>query len=231
MAPPPTSPSRTVRTLLQHIRRDASPQIPQLEKHTQLTHIDLTRRQNDAGLSVLIPTTYAGLANAPPAGTVVGITLGIVLGIVFIILLTWWAMYQQSEGYVAESEIEVRSGPRRRHSRRYSETEIRRVSPRRSFSPRRRTEIVEERITSVPIIPLQTEVVREEIIEPRRRRERSRSRSEEEVVVYEESESTQPPPRRSSRRSQRDSGGYRTVEPDRFAGGDHPRRPVSRRYS
>jgi hypothetical protein len=185
----------------------------------------LHKRQN--GGTFIIPTSYQGINNPTPPGQVVGITLGVVLGIVFVIMLMWWAMYQNQEGYIADETIEVREGPRRRHSRRYSGSEIRRVSPRRrSYSPRRRTEIVEERIVEERVRGSPPPILREEIIvepsHPRRRRERD----EEEVIVYEESESTEPPRRRSRRNS-----GFRPVEPERYAGGDHVRRPVSRRYS
>jgi len=182
----------------------------------------------------IIPTTYLGLGTDPAPGSVVGITLGTVLGVVLVIMLVWWALYQQGQGFIAEEVIvEDRHHHPRRRSRRYSDTEIREV---RRPSPRRRSEIVEERVVEerIPVRAMSRAVSREEIIvEPRRRRP-STTRDEEEVIVYEESESTGPPARRSSgrRSSRRDSGGFsRVVDPNQYAGGDYPKRPASRRYS
>lgn len=189
----------------------------------------LQPRQNAAGNQVLIPNTYLGVSGDPAPGTVIGIVLGTVLGVLLVIMLVWWAMFQQTRGYITEpiETIEVRRHPHRRSSRRRS----------RSYSPdrRRRSEIVEERIVEerIPIgIPMRGEAI---IVEPRRRRSRG---DEEEVIVYEESESSVPMPRRvSSRRSQSrrrsGEGYYRPVDPDKYAGGEYERRPVSRsrRYS
>jgi len=170
------------------------------------------RQSSGGGGDFLLPTTYQGIQNAEDPGTVVGITLGVVLGVVFVLSMIYWGMSQNQEGYIADETLGVREVPRRRSSHRHSGTEIRRVSPRRrSYSPRRRSQVVEERTVEefVRASPPPVREVREEvIIEPPRRRHRD----EEEVIVYEESESTEPVKRRRSR-------------------GDHPRRPVSRRYS
>jgi hypothetical protein len=170
----------------------------------------LVARQNVAGNSVLIPTLYVGINPRQPISTVFGITLGVVLGITLVIMIMWWAMYQQAEGNVVE-ERHVDIGHRRRPSQSYTIEEVR-----RTHSPRRRDiEIVEER--SSPSVVF-------------RSNSRRRSRDEENVVVYEESESTEPV-RRPSRRASSRKSGYRHVDPDRLGGGDHPRRSVSRRYS
>jgi hypothetical protein len=151
--------------------------------------------------SVILPTTYLGVGTDMPAGTIVAIVLGVTLGTMGLILLVWWALWQQSGGESTPSEvIEVRSRrsrspPIRRPSRRGPEVvEIRRIE--RSRSPRPRTRIVEERIVEerIPRGSSRPRSVREEIIvEPRRR---------DEAVVYydDESVSTEPPPRRTSYR-------------------------------
>jgi hypothetical protein len=173
----------------------------------------LVARQN-AGNSVLIPTLYVGINSKTPIGTVFGITLGVVLGITLVIMIMWWAMYQQAEGNIVESRHVDIGSSRRRGSQSYTIEEVR-----RTHSPRRRDiEIVDER-SNAPSIVFRSNS-----------RRRSRSRDEENVVVYEESESTEPV-RRPSRRASSRRSGYRHVDPDRLGGGDNPRRPVSRRYS
>jgi len=197
-----------------------------LYRFTQYT--SLSKRQNAVGNQNvdprIIPSTYLGIGTDPSPSTVVGITLGTVLGVIIVIMIVWWALYQQGQGYIAEEVIvEDRHHHPRRRSRRYSDTEIREVRrpASRAASPRRRTEIVEERIVEerIPLPVPRAAVSREDIIiEPRRRRGsmRGSTRDEEEVIVYEESESSGPPIRRGSGR--RSSGNY-------------PKRPVSRRYS
>jgi hypothetical protein len=160
---------------------------------------NLQKRQNSNGGLFIIPESYIGVNGDPSPATVVGITLGVVLGIIFIVMLIWWAMYQQSEGFVSKpATIEVHTHPRRRSSRRYSDSEVRRVSR----SPRRRVveeRVVEERIAVPRSVSPPYRRREEVIVEPRRRSHRD----EEEVIVYEESESTDPMPRRSSRRGRR----------------------------
>lgn len=97
-----------------------------------------------------------------------------------------------------------------------------------------------------------------EVIEVERTTHRSRSRtrtppprrqsSRRETVIIEETRRAQPPPprsepddvvevfeehspvrRESKRESKRVSGGFRTVDPEAFGGGDRPMRKVSRR--
>jgi FtsZ-interacting cell division protein ZipA len=201
----------------------------------------------------LLPTTYIGENSDPSPGTVVGIVLGSVLGFVLIVWLIFWALWSQSGGFLvrgAATTVELRRDRSPRRARRPEVTEVRRVSRsslsprRRSFSPHRRsrTEIVEQRVVEerIPVVESVRRVVSPSrdgsIVEKPRSRRKSRSRSrsrarEEEVIVYDD-ESTEfsslPEPRRSDRRR---SSGYRAVDPDRYAGGDYPRRSVSRRYS
>lgn len=133
----------------------------------------------------------------------------------------------------------------RRHSRSRS----------RSFSPRRRTttEIVEERVERrhpspppgpPPMSHRGSRPHVDRIIVESRSGSRApppppppplhhhRVPGDDEVLVEEDgslfSDET-PPGRRGSGR--RRSSGYRPVDPDRFGGGDYPRRPVGRRYS
>jgi hypothetical protein len=175
----------------------------------------LTKRQN----SVILPTTYQGVGSDLPTSTVVAIVLGVVLGSLALILLVWWALWQNSGAESSPSEIiEVRdrrslSPPRRRHSHRRNPelVEIRRVD--RSRSPRRSAgriideRIIEERIPRTRSIGGRS--FREEvIIEPSR--PRSRRRSEEEVIVYDDESISTPPRRASYRRGEEREYGRRS---------------------
>ena len=86
-----------------------------------------------------------------------------------------------------------------------------------------------------------------EVIEVQSRRERTPPRRETERVIIEERRTSRAPPqedivevieehspvrsprREKGERSKRVSGGYRTVDPEEFAGGSRPVRKVSRR--
>ena len=54
---------------------------------------------------------------------------------------------------------------------------------------------------------------------------------DDEVVVVEEQSDLQSPPRRrdSERRRSRRSSGYRSVDPNLYAGGNYPQHPIPRR--
>ena len=148
-----------------------------------------------------IPATYSGLEDGPPAGVVVGITLGSVGGFLLVLWLLYSCFNQggNNRTVVEEEVVRRRSRSPPRRSRSRSETIEIRSPPRRE-PPRRETVV---------------------ITETRRPAER-----EDDIVEVIEEES--PPPRRSSR-TERVSGGYRTVDPDAYGGGSRPMRKVSRR--
>jgi hypothetical protein len=250
MAPLPSSPVTRLRHLLALLReRDAFPA-------PNPSSSNLVRRQNadsDPNLGLIIPTTYVGETTDMAPGEVAGIVLGAILGFLLLVWLIMWAVASNAPFETTEEVIEVRNrrSPSRRRSRRSSHRSDVHVERRsREHSPRRRgAQIVEERVVEerYPVqVPGLSEIrvsrgpspspppppppppFRDEIIvEDRRPRRHSR---DEEVVVIEDGTtdySSDLPPRRKSKRR---SSGYRPVEPDRYAGGDHPRRPVDRRY-
>ena len=169
----------------------------------------------------LIPTTYSGLNAGPQPGTVVGIVFGSVAGFLLLLWLIYTCFGLGGNAAVQSSVIEDRR-----------ETEVierrsRRTSTRRS-SPRRPPPPVSSQSAS-------------EIIEVESRRERTppRRESRRETVIIEETrrrppeediveviEEHSPVRRESTKRERRVSGGYRTVDPEAFAGGDRPQRRV-----
>lgn len=156
---------------------------------------------------VAIPATYANQDSSPEPGTVAGIVLGSVGGVLFILWLLY-TCFNLGGGTAASGAVEYvqrrsRSPPRRaRRTESRSETvEVRRRS--RTPPPprsRRETIIIEENRRPAPVV------------------------EEREDDIVEVIEEHSPPPRRS----RRVSGGYRTVDPQEFAGGDRPRRNVRR---
>lgn len=104
----------------------------------------------------------------------------------------------------------------------------------RERSPRVRTTIVEEtrRAPRRASGSVRSErIVDERIVEESRRGSRPppiRRVDGDDIVEVIEDESSigDAPPRRDRRR--RESGGYRSVDPNRFAGGDYPQRKVAR---
>ncbi|KAN0105076.1 hypothetical protein V8E51_010821 [Hyaloscypha variabilis] len=177
---------------------------------------DFIRRQNTPSI---IPSTYGSINSGPSAGTIVGIVLGSVGG--FLICL--WLIYTclnfgnvSSDSSYTESVVvrehrkSHRGGSQR--SRRVSETvEVRRErSPIRIVRPPERVE----------------RIIVEETREERRERSRSRGGSEDEVVVIEEHS---PPRRKKSVKEERRESGYRTVDPNAYAGAVGGRKGGSRR--
>lgn len=169
----------------------------------------------------LIPTTYSGLNAGPTPGTVVGIVFGSVAGFLLLLWLIYTCFGLGGNANVQSSVVDERR-----------ETEVverrsRRTSTRRS-SPRRPPPAASSQSAS-------------EIIEVESRRERTppRRESRRETVIIEETtrrapeedyveviEEHSPVRRESSKRERRISGGFRTVDPEAFAGGDRPQRRV-----
>lgn len=178
---------------------------------------NVVRRQ----ITGLIPTYYQGMDTGPSGGTVVGIVLGSVAGFLLIVWLLYTLAGQGGNANIAgEEEIVVRRrdrsrSPRSRRSRRSTRTEVRQVSR----SPRRREIIVEERTMPPHPRPRSRSILVEE---------RIRVPGDDVVEVIEE-HSDIPPRRQRSRRN----SGYRSVDPDLYAGGNYPQQhvPRSRRYS
>ncbi len=167
----------------------------------------LIRRQQQGGTIVAIPSVYKDIDTGPDAGTVVGIVLGAVAGFLLLVWLIYSLAGSGGNEIAGEEEVVVRR-PRSRRSRR---SEVREVSR----SPRPARIIVEERRASVPPPP------------PPQQQQNIRSVSVERRVdgddIVEVIEDHDPAPRR--KRSARNSG-YRSVDPDVYAGGNYPQHPV-----
>jgi hypothetical protein len=227
-------------------RRDASIDASSSTPTRSITPA-LTKRQTYSAIA--IPSSYAGIDDGPAAGTIVGIVLGSVAGFILLVWLLWTlANYSGSSAITAES-IEVvrrsdlprddRSPTRNNHSSRRSTRRSRRTSERieireRSRSPRvGGAVIVEERRRVVSPAPPPV-TTRETIIVEERREPRVPG---DDIVEVLEGSSvsgsvarSHPPPRHESRRSsgRRVSGGYRSVDPNLFGGGDYPQHRVRR---
>lgn len=161
--------------------------------------------------TVAIPTVYAGLNAGPSPGVVVGATLGAVAG--FLLLVWLFSTLRNSRGGVVDEEVIVRRerSPRSRRSRR---SEMRSVSR----SPRQERVIRQERIVRETSRAPPPQVQRNTFIvddRPERRVE-----GDDVVEVIEEHSSVAP------RRKNRRSSGYRSVDPNLYAGGDYPQRSV-----
>ncbi|GME27307.1 hypothetical protein GTA08_BOTSDO10805 [Neofusicoccum parvum] len=184
-------------------------------------------RQNYDSSGGYIPLSYQGLNSGPAPGAVVGIVLGSVAGFLLIAwLLLTVANLSGRNAIAGEEEIVVRErharSPRSRRSRRSSRHEIREIS--RSPRPHQHI-VVEERRTSVPPPPPPQPRPRSRsvLVEERVTTERERRVDGDDIVEVIEEHS---PPRRH--RSRRESGGYRSVDPDLYAGGNYPQHHISR---
>ncbi|KAF2088449.1 hypothetical protein K490DRAFT_64500 [Saccharata proteae CBS 121410] len=216
------APAASIRSLMSLLPRMLHPSVKQSASGTgrSLLASALSRRQSSS--DGYIPLVYQGLNSGPSPGVVVGIVLGSVAGF----LLLVWLLYQlaNSSGrnnIHGDEEIVVRErrpGRSRRSGRtRSSRTEVREISR----SPRRERIVVEERRGPSMPPPRPRSVLVEERIE------RSRERRVEGDDIVEVIEEHSPAPRRH--RSRRDSrGGYRSVDPELYAGGDYPPRHISR---
>lgn len=197
--------------------------------------------------TVAIPQTYQGVrpgsgSPGPGAGTVVGIVLGSVAGFVLLVWLLWTlANFQNRESNVISESVEVvrerplSAAPRSRRSHRSRrETVIMRERSRsrsRSRSPTvrgvsERIVMEERRASRAPsvIVPERRETI---VVEERRER---RVEGDDIVEVMEEGSISDrsPAPRRKDRRRRSSAGGYRSVDPNLFGGGDYPQHRVHR---
>lgn len=214
---------------LDHTSPPAEGNFANLELRDTTSHRLYPRQSNGPWL----PYTYD--YSGPSPGTLAGIVLGIVGGIALIILL-FWAVFSQKQTVIIENdnatEYSHRSRRtrstrrRRRHSsrtRRSELSEVREVRP--ASPPRRRSEriIVEETRRTVSRPPPPPEPESEpEPMPPSPRMERRVEGDDVVEVIEEESElSSQRPPSEPRRPS-----GYRTVDPDAYAGGNYARRSV-----
>lgn len=220
-----------------HSRASSLPPSPLSSRHTASIARLAPRLNENADI---VPETY-GASSGPDAGTVVGIVLGSVGGF----LLVLWLIYTIANlgnsnagvietASVGDGSVVTRKSRRRRRHRSSS------------ARPRETVEIRTERVVPVPMAA-------ERIIVEERSRSRApgppppmpgpppprvvRDDDDDEVVVIEENtpprrRESRHQKRRSSRRSsERRSGGYREVDPYRYAGGDASVRSVSRRRS
>jgi len=194
---------------------------------------------------VPIPTVYQGLNSGPAPGAVVGIVLGSVLGFIFLIWLLWILSNGSSfirtnrdeeEEVVVSRHRNTRSSDRRRSHR----TEM----SQKGRSPRRDRVYRQERITRDFPAPARSpgvSRVRGETIFVDESRTERRVDGDDIVEVIEEHSSVGggEPPRRKSKRassgyrsvsnyppSPQPPGGFRTVDPDLYAGGNYPQRSV-----
>ncbi|KAI9804175.1 MAG: hypothetical protein M1825_001577 [Sarcosagium campestre] len=168
--------------------------------------MELFRRQQTQPATTL-QQTYSDQATSPAPGTVVGIVFGSVAGFLFILWLIYLCFNGIGRGsIIAEEDIVVREHRGSRASRASRRTETIEVSRSRSRSrsplPRRS--------------PVRTETRTERIIVEERRAARA-DRDDDIIEVIEDHS----PPRRK-RSSRQPVSGYRSVDPDRYAGGNAP---------
>ena len=189
----------------------------------------LFQRQTTVTANPIIPATYSGLGRGPTPGTIVGIVFGSVAGFLLILWLIYTCFNLGGNMRGSSSVIEEETVVRRR-SRSPRRTSTRRSSPRRRSSPSSRSasEVIEIQSSRRERTPPRREPRRETVvIEETIRRARTPPPQDDIVEVIEEHS---PSPRREkSERSRRVSGGFRTVDPEAFAGGSRPVRKVSRR--
>ncbi|KAL8802609.1 MAG: hypothetical protein Q9182_003700 [Xanthomendoza sp. 2 TL-2023] len=236
MAPLPPTPMETKHSHLLHLR-SLLPSTSSLNPRKFMKHVppplqlkprvysiqpltdslnSLARRQQAPPR--LIPETYAGLNKGPPPGTVVGIVLGSVAGFLLILWLIYTCInFNAARGVSTyEEETIVR---RRSRSPRSSRRSPSRHAPSRSRS---RSEVIEvSRHRSPPRRETRRETV---ILEERSRPPPPPVEREDDIVEVIEEHS---PVRRSS--GSRRVSGYRTVDPEAYAGGNRPLRKVGRR--
>lgn len=193
---------------------------------------DLARR---ALRTNVIPLSY-NTSGAKP-GVVVGATLGAVIGFIFLSWLIWLLTASKGTGMIEGSDItdvhvtrRTYSEPRSRRTRR-TRTHRSEMSE-RSSPPRRRERIlVEERRRAERSRPPPPPPPREEPPSPEIEREREHIEVEERdterrvegddvVEVFEEQSDMTPEPPRGKK------SGYRTVDPDEYAGGNYEQRDM-----
>jgi hypothetical protein len=188
----------------------------------------ILKRQNSQGTAV-IPSVYK--IDGPQPAAVAGIVLGSVAGFLLLIILIFFLSGNTpSFTITGETEEIVRRDDRsrsNRRSRRSDRSERIEVGER---NPRVRTTIVEETRRGDRRAP---SIVSEMIVDDRRSSRPPPIRrvdGDDIVEVIEEGSSIgDMPPRRDSRR--RRSSGYRSVDPNLFAGGDYSQVRVERSSS
>jgi hypothetical protein len=197
---------------------------------------------------VPIPTVYQGLNSGPAPGAVVGIVLGSVLGFIFLIWLLWILSNgstfiktnRDEEEDIVVSRHRTHTSDRRRERRSEMSQKASQPSQPPPRSPRRDRVYRQERISrDFPIPPRSPGVsrVRGETVFVERETVERRVDGDDIVEVIEEHSSVSgaPPPRRKSKRassgyrsvsnfqpSPQPPGGFRTVDPDQYAGGNYP---------
>lgn len=188
----------------------------------------------------IIPTSYQ--IQGPTPGTVVGIVLGSVGGFLLLIVLLWALtngnVFGSDASIEGEEEVVVRRGSRSSHRRSRRSTSIREVRQ-VSRSPRPSRVIVDERIVrDAPPPPRPSSFVEERIVRETVREPERRVEGDDIVEVTEEHSDIRSPVspprvsrRESDRRRSRRSSGYRSVDPNQYAGGNYPQHPIRRRDS
>ena len=192
-----------------------------------LTSLLLSRRDVDPSI---IPTTYSGINNGPPPGTVVGIVFGSVAGFLLILWLIYTCVNLNgtSDIYAEETTVRQRrpSTPVvRQHRRAVTASSVR----------SHRSEVIEQRQQQRPVsrspsrTPQRNQSRRETIIveEENIRRQASPSvmdHGEDIVEVIEEIEE----PRRAKSGRGRGDGYYRPVDPAQVGGGSWAPRRMGR---
>ncbi|KAK4548827.1 hypothetical protein LTR36_008600 [Oleoguttula mirabilis] len=220
------SASQDTRILDSRQLRDIALQAAQSLSHTAkqlLERIPHIQPRQSNGI-VAIPTVYAGINSGPAPGAVVGIVLGSVCGFLLLIWLFWslsnGSTFMRSTQDEEVSVVRRRSrSPRSRRSSRRTEMTSR--------SPARRERVIrQERIVRDINPPRAPSRIRETVIVDDLPLPERRVDGDDIVEVIEEHSSIggAPPPRRKSRRE----SGYRSVNPDLFAGGDYPQHAVRR---
>ncbi len=211
-------------------RRVASPQPQSAARLSTLSspssHImaaasnPLAKRQN----IIAIPATYSDANTSQPPGNIVGIVFGSVAGFLFLLYLIYLCMNARGgrNEIVADEEVVVRSSRRGSRSSRRAETiEVSRSSSSSSHSSRSRP----------PRRSSGREIRTERIIVGERRSAPPPLARDDDIVEVIEEHSPPPPPRRQSRSSRRPESGYRSVDPEAYAGGSRPVREVIREKS
>ncbi|KAI9882808.1 MAG: hypothetical protein M1823_005444 [Watsoniomyces obsoletus] len=179
-----------------HPKRDISDLLP-----ASPVGNNLHRRQQQPTEFLIIPATYTDQDRGPQPGTVIGATLGSVCGFLLLLFLIYSCFNMGGGAAYEEEDVVVRE---RRGSRSSRNSHSRSTPP-------------------VPRSPARTESRVEERIIVEERRTSNRSPEDEIVEVIEEEE---PIPRRARSSRSRPQSGYRAVEPDRYAGGNHPMEEV-----
>lgn len=205
------------------------------------SHPSTLRARQQNGI-VPIPTVYQGLNSGPAPGAVVGIVLGSVLGFIFLIWLLW--ILSNGSSFIKtnrDEEEDIVVSRHRTHTsdrRRSRRSEMSQKPPR---SPRRDRVYRQERISrDFPVPPRSpgTSRVRGETVFVDREPpiiERRVDGDDIVEVIEEHSSVGGAPPRRKSKRassgyrsvsnfqpSPQPPGGFRTVDPDQYAGGNYP---------